>query len=314
MVIFTARRVLAAVPTLLLIALLSFGLLYLIPGDPSVDIAGPNATPQDLADIRHQLGLDQSFLARLGEWFTGLIHLRLGNSMFTGAPVMDELRARLPVTLSLALVGLLFTVLIGLPFGLASGMRPNSLLDRLCTLGTSFGVAVPDFWIGLMLVVAFAINLKVFPAVGYVPLTDDPGQWLWHLILPGFTLSIMAISEFARQLRAGVHTVSQQPYVRTARSRGYSNARVNYKHILKNAMTAPLSIIGVQAARMLGGAIIIETIFGLPGVGSFALESVSRRDIPVVQGIVMIAGVMIILVNIVTDVGQALLDPQLRQQ
>lgn len=312
MLLVILRRLAAAVPTLALVFLAAFSLLYLVPGDPAVEIAGANATLDDIAATRTRLGLDDPFLTRLWDFLTGAFRGDLGTSLFTGDGVVHAISTRLPVTLSVAVFAIVLTVLIGLPIGLISGLRPNSLIDRFLTFVTTSGVSVPDFWIGLMLVLLLSLKLGLLPAVGYIPFAENPGQWFLHLILPASTLSITAIAEFSRQLRASVIEVSRAEYVRTARSKGFTETRISLKHILKNALTAPVTVLGVQAAHMLGGAVVIEFVFGLPGVGNFAVESVLRQDFPVVQGIVLLSGVIVVAINLVVDIAQGYLNPRLR--
>jgi peptide/nickel transport system permease protein len=306
------RRLLTSIPTLLVVCLISFGLIYLIPGDPSVDLAGPDASPEDVAATRERLGLNLPFLTRTADWFGGLFRGDLGTSLYTGRSVTDSLMTRLPVTLSLALVALIITIVVGIAVGIWAGTRPGGWVDRLITFFTTFGISVPDFWVGLMLVIFLALKLDWFPAVGYTPFAESPWEWLHHLILPGFTLAIPAIAEFGRQLRASVISVSAENYIRTARSRGLSETRINMSHVLKNALTAPLTVLGAQGAHMLGGAVIIEVVFGLPGIGNYAVESVLRNDFPTVQAIVLLTGVIVVLVNLAIDVLQAVLNPKLR--
>ena len=306
------RRLVSAIPTLLLVCLISFSLLYLIGGHPEVELSGPGATPAMIDATRVRLGLDQPFFTRLWEWFRGLFTGDLGTSLYTGQSVSKSLMLRLPVTLSLALVGLIFTIVLGVVIGLLAGTRPGTKTDRTLTFLTTFGISVPDFWVGLMLVIFFALDLKWLPAVGYTNFSDSPGKWLWHLILPAFTLSIPAIAEFSRQLRTSVITVSGENFIRTARSRGYTEIRISLKHELKNALTAPLTVLGAQAAHMLGGAVIIEVVFGIPGIGQYAVDSLLRNDLPTIQGIVLLTGVIVVLVNLLIDVLQAVLNPRLR--
>ena len=313
MLALIVRRLVGAIPTLLLVCLISFSLLYLIPGDPAVELAGPDATLAQIDETRTRLGLDAGYFTRLFEWFGGLFSGDLGTSLFTGRSVTEALSLKLPITLSLALVAMIFTVVLGVLIGVLSGLRPGSLLDRFLTFITTFGVSVPDFWVGLMLVIFLSLNLGLFPAVGYVPFSESPWEWFHHLILPAFTLCIPATAEFARQLRTSVITVADENYIRTARSKGLSETRISLKHVLKNAMTAPLTVLGAQAAHMLGGAVIVEVVFGLPGIGSYAVESLLRHDFPTIQGIVLLTGVVVVAVNLIIDILQAWFNPRLRQ-
>lgn len=307
-----AWRLLAALPTLLLLALVAFSLLYLVPGDPAAVIAGESSDPAQIAAIREQLGLNDSFFTRFGDWIGSVFSGDLGRSVYTGAPVGQSLLDRLPVTLSLALSAAVITIVFAVPLGLLAGLRPGTWSDRLLTMSASFGVSVPNFWVGLMLVLIFAINLDWLPAVGYQPMGEGLGVWAQHLILPAITLALPAIAEVSRQLRASVMEVVHSDYVRTARSKGLPEIRVTGKHLLKNALVPAVTVMGLQLAYMLGGTVVVEQVFGLSGIGSFAIQAVDQRDFPVIQAVVLLAGVMVIAVNLLVDLTYGYLNPRTR--
>jgi peptide/nickel transport system permease protein len=310
---FLGWRLLAAVPTLLLLSLAAFSLLYLVPGDPARVIAGETTDPAQVEAIRTQLGLNDPYLTRFGDWLGGLFRGDLGTSLYSSASVGQTLADRLPVTLSLALLAVVITVVVAVPLGVLAGLRPGTWMDRITSLSASFGVSVPNFWIGLMLVLLFAITLGWLPAVGFQPLENGVGEWARHLILPAFTLALPAIAEVSRQLRASVVDAAHSDYVRTARAKGLPEVRVVGKHLLKNALVPAVTVLGLQLAYMLGGTVVVEQVFGLPGIGSYAIQAVDQRDFPVIQAVVLLAGIMVILVNILVDLSYGYLNPRVRR-
>lgn len=309
---FVAWRVIAAAPTIVLLALVAFSLLYLVPGDPAVVIAGENTDPAFIDSIRERLGLNDPFFSRFVDWVSGAVTGDLGSSFYTGASVTESLMERLPTTLSLALASALIAIVVAVPIGIIAGLRPGTWMDRVASLVGAFGVSVPNFWIGLMLVLLFSIQLKLLPAVGYAPLSEGFGEWAKHIILPAVTLALPAIAEISRQLRASVIEVAHADYIRTARAKGLPERSVTVKHLMKNALIPAVTVLGLQLAYMLGGTVVVEQVFGLPGIGSFAIAAVQQRDFPVIQAVVLLAGIMVVLVNILVDLTYGYLNPKLR--
>jgi peptide/nickel transport system permease protein len=216
------------------------------------------------------------------------------------------------VTLSLALGALVIALLIGIPAGIAAGTRPGSILDRLVTLGTSTAIAVPDFWLGIMLVIVFAVKLQALPAIGYVPLTQSPVEWATHLYLPWFALGIAGAAPIARQLRGALIDVLAQDYIRTANAKGLSRPVVVLKHALKNAAIAPVTVIGIQFAYLLGGTVILERIFSLPGLGLYFFDALNAKDLQVIQGVTLVIALIFVLINLLVDVLYAYINPKVR--
>ncbi|TMK65493.1 MAG: ABC transporter permease [Actinobacteria bacterium] len=236
----------------------------------------------------------------------------MGKSLFNGLPVADDIGSRFPITFSLALGAAGVSLLIGVPLGIATAVRRGSALDRFGTVLSSFGIAMPDFWLAILLVLVFAVSLGVLPAIGYTRFGDSPLEWARHLVLPWFTLGLGGAAILARQLRSALVDVLEQDYVRTARANGIRERRVIARYALKNAAAPALTIFGIQFAYLLGGTVIMEQIFSIPGMGSYVLTAVTRRDLPVIQGVVVVVALTFVLCNLVVDVAYGLLNPKVR--
>ena len=310
---FIGRRLVAMIPLLVLITLGVYALVLLIPGDPARTLAGGlNAQPAEIARIRHQLRLDQPFFAQYWHWVTHAVRGDLGTSLFQHESVASVIGSRFPLTLSLALGGLTVSVIIGLPAGILAGTRPGTVADRSATLASSAGIAMPDFWLGTLLALVFAVKLHVLPDLGYVGLTTSPWGWLEHLILPWLALGIAGGATLARQVRGEMIDVLDQDYIRTARSLGIPERRVIGTLALKNALTPAMTVIGIQFAYLLGGTVIIEQIFSIPGMGSLMLQAIGSKDLPIIQGVVLLTAVIFVVVNLVVDIGYGMLNPKVR--
>ena len=310
---FIGRRLAAMVPLLVLITLGVYALVLLIPGDPARTLAGGlHAQPAEVARIRHQLHLDQPFLSQYWRWVTHAVRGDLGTSLFQHESVAAVIGSRFPLTLSLALGGLLVSVLIGLPIGIMAGTRPGTAADRSATVASSAGIAMPDFWLAIILTLVFAVKLHLLPDLGYVGLTESPWGWFEHLLLPWFALGLAGGATLARQVRGEMIDVLDQDYIRTARSLGISERHVVGRLALKNALTPAMTIIGIQFAYLLGGTVIIEQIFSIPGLGSLMLHAIDTKDLPIIQGVVLLTAVIFVVVNLLVDVGYGMLNPKVR--
>jgi peptide/nickel transport system permease protein len=310
---FIVRRLVAMVPLLILITFGVYALVLLIPGDPARTLAGGlNAQPAEIARIRHQLHLDEPFLAQYWSWVTQVVRGNLGTSLFQHESVATAIGNRFPLTLSLALGGLVVSLLIGLPLGIVAGTRPGTVSDRSVTVGSSAGIAMPDFWLGMILALVFAVKLQILPDLGYVSLTTSPWGWFEHLILPWVALGVAGGATLARQIRGELVDVMDTDYIRTARSLGIPERQVIGRLGLKNALTPALTIVGIQFAYLLGGTVIIEQIFSIPGMGSLMLQAIGSKDLPVIQGVVLLTAVIFVLVNLVVDIGYGYLNPKVR--
>lgn len=310
---FIVRRLLSAIPVLLLVSVGIFSLTYLIPGDAATTLAGDAATPARIAELRAELGLDRPVVSQYLSWLSGVLQGDLGTSLYQGQPIADELLRRFPVTLSLSLGALVFAVVVGMAGGILAARRPGSWVDRLVQIGSSVGISMPSFWIALILVLVFSVNLGWFPAVGYVTPGESLSGWFQSIIMPSIALGIAGAAVVARQLRGSLMDVMAMDYVRTARARGLHPRTVILKHALKNAMLPVLTVLGVQVAYLLGGTVIIEQIFGIPGMGKYIYDSVFTLDLPVVQGSVLFIALLVVLVNIVVDISYGMVNPKLRQ-
>ena len=301
------------VPALILISLLVFGLIVITPGDPAVTFAGANPSPEHIQEVRELLGLDQPLWRQYASWLGGVLSFDLGTSFSSSQTVSGAIESRIPITLSLTALTLVFAIVGGGAAGLIAGIRPGGIADRLATFGASLGVSIPHFWLGLVLIILFALSNRWLPAGGYVRFTDAPWEWLRHMILPSMALGAAAAAEIARQTRASIVGVLQQDYVRTARAKGLPPYKVIGKHALKNAAIPVVTVIGLQASRLVGGTVVIEQAFALPGIGQLAYRSVILRDFPMVQGVVLAAAVMVLLINLFVDLSYSYFNPKVRQ-
>jgi peptide/nickel transport system permease protein len=312
MAAYIGRRLLALPPLLLIISIIIFGLSVIIPGDPARTLAGLNAPQSEVIKIRHQLGLDKPLVVQYWNWLDHVLHGNLGTSLVANSTVASQLRERFPVTLSMAIGGLVVIILIGVPAGLLAGTRPGSILDRIITVGSSAGIAVPDFWLAMVLVVLFAVKFHLLPAIGYVGITASPIQWATHLYLPWIALGISGGATLARQLRSSLIDVLDQEYIRTAEAKGLRRRRIILKHALKNASMVPVTLIGLQFAYLLGGTIILENIFSMPGLGQYFFQALNAKDLPVIQGVTLVYALTFVIMNLIVDVVYGYINPKIR--
>lgn len=309
---FIARRLLVAIPVLLLVSLIAASIMQLVPGDPAALIAGQSASNLEIANIREQLGLNRPFIARLADWYAGLARGDLGNSILLNRPVTQAIVERIPVTLALAGFALLLTVGIGLPCGVMAAVHANTWVDQAVLTFALIGVSVPNFWLGLMLIVLFGVMLDWLPAGGYVPFADDPLGWVKCLILPGVSLALLQVGLLARITRATMLEVLQQDFIRTARAKGLPVVSVVGKHALKNVMVPVITVIGISFGLLLSGSVVIETVYSIPGMGRLLANAVFGRDYPLIQGGLLVTAAVLVLLNVVVDVLYAVVDPRVK--
>ncbi|MCW0214600.1 MAG: ABC transporter permease [Pseudonocardia sp.] len=310
---YTLRRVLMIVPLLFLVSLGVFALVLLIPGDPAITISGENATEAQIDATRERLGLNDPVLVQYAAWAGNALTGDLGSSLFSNESVSGAIMGRFPVTVAVTIAAMIVALLIAVPAGIIAALRRGHWQDRGATLFASVGISLPNFWVGILLIMAFALAVPIFPAVGYTPITEGVGEWARGLVLPGLTLGMAVAAEITRQLRGSLSDVMQQDFIRTARANGLRGRAVIAKHGLKNAAVPVVTVIGFQIGFLLGGSVIVERVFGLPGLGDLAIRSVLQRDIPMIQGIVVVTALIVMLVNLVVDLSYGWLNPKVRQ-
>jgi peptide/nickel transport system permease protein len=312
MLTYIVRRIVLLIPVLIIVGLIVFTLIHLTPGDPASVMLGREATIEQKEALREQLGLNEPFLTQIVDWFWNALHLDFGESLFIGKPVTEALMDRVQPTALLAIYSLTVAVLIAVPSGVLAATRPNSVLDRLLMMVSISGVAIPSFFFGILLILLFAVNLGWLPAGGYVDITDDPIDHIRYMILPVLALGFSAAGLMARLVRSTMLDVLNQDFVRTAYAKGLPQRHVVLLHALRNALIPVMTIVGITFAHMLGGAIVIETVFNLPGMGRLLVQSVTRRDFPVVQGAVMTVATIQVLMMLLLDVLYVYVDPRVR--
>ena len=306
------RRLLSAIPVLLLVTLISASIMQLVPGDPALMIAGSNASDAEIQQVRRALGLDRSFGVRLLEWYGGMFRGDLGQSLLLNRSVTDAILERLPVTLALAGFALALTVAIGVPLGVIAALKANTVIDQIVLVVALIGVSVPNFWLGLMLIVSFGVWLDVLPAGGYTPFADSPMGWVRSLILPGISLALLQIGLLARITRATMLEVLRQDYVRTARAKGLPVRMVVGQHALRNVMVPVVTVIGISFGLLLSGSVVIETVYSIPGMGRLLATAIFSRDYPVIQGGLLVTATVLVLLNLAVDLLYAVIDPRVK--
>ena len=289
-------RLLSALPILVIVSLITFAMIHLIPGDPAAAIAGLSATPEQIANIRHDLGLDEPLLTQLLRWYANLLHGDLGRSLLLGQPVVEATMFRLPVTIALSLYALVITLVIGLVTGVLAALRQNTWVDQAAMMFAMIGISLPNFYLGLLMIILFAVDLG----------------WLATSTMPAISLALLLAGLLARITRSTMLEVLRQDYIRTARAKGLPRRLVVVKHALSNALIPIVTVIGIIVSLLISGAVVTETLFSIPGVGQLLTQAVLNRDYPMVQGGLLIVTALLVLVNIGVDVIYAFLDPRVR--
>jgi peptide/nickel transport system permease protein len=311
---YIAKRLLAAIPVLFGITVIVFVIMALIPGDPATAILGSYATPENVARLNSQLGLDKPLVQQYFIWLGNMLHGDLGRSYTLNRPVIDEVLERFSATLILAGTALVLCSVLGVLAGIVSAVRQYGWADRIITLVVLIGISTPSFWLGLLLILGFAVELKWFPASGMFAIYGggDLPDLLRHLFLPAITLAAVATGVIARLTRTAMLEVLRQDFIRTARAKGVRERSVIYRHAFKAALVSVIPVIGIQAGFVLGGAVYIETVFQWPGIGSMLVKAISTRDLLLVQGGVLVVAAAYVLFNLLSDVVQTIVDPRLR--
>lgn len=312
MISYVIRRVILAIPVLLIVGIVVFILVHLTPGDPAAVILGPDATQEQVKDLRDQLGLNDPLAVQFVRWFGGVLRLDLGDSLFLGMSVTDALVERLQVTGLLSLYSLLLSIIIGVPLGILAAVKANTIVDRALMALSLSGAAIPNFFLGILLILFFAVVLRWLPSGGYVDINEDLGGHFRAMILPSFALGFSQAALLARIVRSSMLDVLREDYIRTAYAKGLRRGRVINIHALRNVLIPITTVIGLSLGALLGGAVVTETVFTLPGMGRLVVQSIGRRDFPVIQGAVMLIAVFYVLANLLVDILYVYLDPRIR--
>ncbi|MGZ2257189.1 ABC transporter permease [Roseobacter sp. A03A-229] len=310
---YITMRVLSTIPVMVLVALFVFLMLRLAPGDPASVIAGDYATAEDVERIRQQLGLSDPIVVQFLRWVGALVQGDLGTSIFSGKPVTELIGQRIEPTILLAITTIVFAVVVAVPLGTLAAFRAGSLLDRVVMLFSVSGFSVPVFVLGYILIYTFSMTLKILPVQGYKsPFTEGLGPFLYHITLPTVTLSVIFIALIARMTRASVIEVLEEDYIRTARAKGQSELTILMRHALRNAAVPVVTVIGIGIALLIGGVVVTESVFNIPGLGRLVLDAVLARDYPIIQGLILFFSFIYIFINLMIDLSYTLLDPRIR--
>jgi len=309
---YVVRRILIAIPVLLFVSIIAFSLVHLLPGDPARVMLGEDARPELIQALRKELGLDQPLYQQYFSWLIRCAQGDFGRSIQNKQSVAKALAQRLPVTIELTLLAFVLAIVIALPIAIAGATRPNSWVDMAGSTFASIGIAMPSFWLGILLIFLFAVTLRLLPSSGYVPIHESLFQNLRHMALPAFTLGMWLSASVMRMVRAAMIEVLEQDYIRTARSMGFSEKFILWSHALKNVLVPVVTILGLQIGRLIGGAVVTETIFALPGIGRLAVNSIFTRDYPPIQAVVLVMAISVLLTSLVVDILYSLLNPRMR--
>ncbi len=312
MATYILRRLITLIPVLIIVGVIVFGIVHLTPGDPAAVMAGQSGTPEQIERIRQSLGLDRPLWDQFVDWFSGLIRLDFGESIFLGMSVTDAIVERAQPTLLLTFYALLIQMIIGIPAGVIAAVKRNSWIDRSLMVISISGAAIPTFFLGILLILLFSVRLRWLPSGGYVPLTEDPIEHWKSMIMPAFALGFSSAALLARMVRSTMLEVLREDYVRTAYAKGIAQRQVVIRHALRNALIPVITVIGASMGALLGGAVVTELVFTIPGMGRLVVQSIARRDFPVIQGAVMIIAGIYVLVNLLVDILYVYIDPRVR--
>jgi peptide/nickel transport system permease protein len=312
MIGYVARRVLATIPVMGIVALTVFSLLYFAPGDPAAIIAGDQATVEQIAKIRASLGLDQPFVVRFGHWLWQVVHGNLGTSVFTGQPVTTMIAQRLEPTLALMVLTMLIAILLAVPLGVIAAWKHGTWIDRAVMVFAVLGFSVPVFVVAYILAYVFGLQLRILPVQGFTPLSHSFWRFLGSLVLPSLALGAIYVALLARITRASMLEVLAQDYVRTARAKGVGQGGVLFVHALKNAANPVVTVAGLGVALLIGGTVVTETVFAIPGIGTLTANAILQRDYPVIQGVVLLFSLMYVVINLIVDLLYSFFDPRIR--
>jgi peptide/nickel transport system permease protein len=316
MITFIVKRIILAIVVLVLVTLIVFLAMRVLPGDPIFMIMTSGdmdkATMEQIDDIRHQFGLDRPLFVQYGNWFSGAVRGDLGMSIIQRQPVINEIVRRVPITLNLSILALLIAVIIGIPAGVICALRRGTWIDTIVTILANLGITVPVFWLGVMLIYIFALQLRWLPVQGYTSPFVDIVTNIRQIIMPVFCLSIFAIASITRQTRSSMLEVMRQDYIRTAWSKGLRERQIVARHALKNSLIPVVTLLGMSLSHIIGGSVLIETVFNIPGMGRMAVNAVFSHDYPIVQGFILLIAIVVLTVNLIVDISYGWLDPRIR--
>ena len=308
---YVVQRLLLALVVVLGITFVVFMIMQIVPGDPARVILGPYASDESVAGLRDRLGLDRPFFEQYLTWLSKAARGDFGQSLLNGQEVAPQLHGRIGPSFELAIVSLVIGLVIAFPIGIVSALKPGSAVDIIATVFSQIGVSVPSFWMGILLIIVFSLNLELLPPSGYTPIWEDAGDWLAHIVLPAFTAGFVSASIQTRFIRSAMLDVLNANYVQTARAKGLNERTVIMRHALRNALINIVTIIGLQITALFSGIVIVEVVFSWPGLGRLAFNAVEERDYPLLQGAVMVVAIMVTLVNLFVDLLYFLLDPRI---
>ncbi len=308
---YVVRRVVGTIPTIMLVGVCAFLLIHMVPGDPAMVMLGADATPQQIELLRKDMGLDQPLATQFLIWAGRALKGDLGRSYFLNMGVAEAILQRFPATLELSILALIIAVVIGVPLGIAAAVHQNTVYDQILMSVSLTGVSFPSFWIGLLLMLIFSVQLNILPTGGYVPLNEGFWPWLQRLILPALALGFQQMALISRMSRSSMLEVLRQDYVRTAQAKGMERKVVIMKHALLNCLTTVITVIGTSFSTLLGGAIVVETVFTYPGLGRLVVMGVQRRDYALVQGSLMFIALVCVIINLLVDLSYSAIDPRI---
>ncbi len=309
---YILRRLLASIPVVAIVAVVSFSIIHVVPGDAAHAIAGDDASPEEIEEIRRAMGLDRPFLVQFGSWLGKIFQGDMGTSLFYRQSIGRLLLDSLEPTLSLAFFALFIALSLGIPLGILAGWKGHTLVDRAVMVFSVLGFSIPNFWLGFMFIWAFAVNLSWFPAIGFTSALDDFPKFLRSMALPSLTVGMSGCALIARMTRSSMLEVLGEDYIRTARSKGLREVVVLFRHAFKAASLPVVTLVGLMIAGLITGVVVTETVFTIPGIGRLIITAVERRDLPIIQAVMVLLGMKYIVFNLLTDLAYAYLDPRVR--
>lgn len=309
---YTVRRLLSIVPVMLMVSIIVFLIIHLTPGNPAYLILGEDSSAESVAQLERQLGLDKPITVQFFDWLKNVVTGDLGQSIYSSEPVLQIILDRLGPTFSLMFLSMMIALLLAIPVAIFAVWKRGTVIDPLFIFTSLLGVSIPEFWLAMLLVLGVAVAVPLFPVAGYVAISDDMSLWIYHLILPAIVLAIVEVGLIARMLRDSMLDAVNQDYIQTVRAKGVKESIVLMKHVFSNALIPTTTVVGTMIAGLLGGAVIIETMFTIPGIGQLLIDSIHRRDYPVIQGVVLMIASIYVIVNLLIDLLYTFLDPRIR--